>query len=111
MSIMKIQKFSMADITKRLKKAWTPINVETIDNFILRVAKFKGTYHWHKHENEDELFIVFKGKIKIQTNSGDITVNEGEGIKIPKGVGHCPISTESSIVMMFENSKLKSKRN
>ena len=78
---MKIQKFNLEDISKQLKKAWTPINVETIEGFVLKIAKFKGSYHWHKHENEDELFIVFRGKIKILTNLGNIEINKGEGIK------------------------------
>lgn len=108
---MKIQKFNLNKKSNQLKKAWNPVNVETIDNFILRIAKFKGTYHWHKHENEDELFIVLKGKIKIQTKYGNITLNEGEGVKIPKDVEHCPIAATSSVVLMFENSKLKSKGN
>ena len=85
---MKIQKFNIADVSKQLKKAWTPIDVETVDSFVLRVAKFKGSYHWHKHEKEDELFIVLKGKIKILTNFGDIEIGKGEGVKIPKGVKH-----------------------
>ena len=108
---MKIQKFNLDNLSKQLKKAWTPIDIGSVDSFVLRIAKFKGTYHWHKHKNEDELFIVFKGKIKIQTNSGDITLNEGEGVKIPKGVKHCPIATQPSVVLMFENSNLESKGN
>ena len=108
---MIIQKFNLDRISKQLKRVWTPINVENINSFVLRIAKFKGAYHWHKHENEDELFIVFKGKIKIQTNSGNIILNEGEGVKIPRGVEHCPIAIKPSIVLMFENSKLKSKVN
>ncbi len=75
----------------------------------IEVAEFKGAYHWHKHENNDELFIVLKGKIKIQTRSGNIVLKEGEGIKIPKGVEHCPISVKPSIVLMFESLKFKSK--
>ncbi len=78
---------------------------------MLRVAKFKGSYHWHKHEKEDELFIVIKGKIKISTNFGDIELSRGEGVKIPKGVKHCPIATQPSFVLMFENSRLEGRGN
>ena len=62
---MKPKKFSISKISRQLKNAWTPINVAKVDNFILNVAKFEGSYHWHQHENNDDLFIVFKGKIKI----------------------------------------------
>ena len=108
---MKIQKFNLDNISKQLKKAWTPIDIESVDSFVLRIAKFKESYHWHKHAKEDELFIVLKGKIKILTNFGDIEIAKGEGVKIPKGVEHCPIATQPSVVLMFENSKLESKGN
>ena len=106
---MRIQKFNLDRISKQLKKAWTPINVEIVYGFVLRIAKFKGAYNWHKHEDEDQLFIVFKGQIKIQTKKRDITLEEGEGVKIPKGIEHCPVSLKPSIVLMFEPLKLKSK--
>lgn len=106
---MTIKKFNLNKIAEQFVEAWKPKDVATINDFVLRAAKFDGEYHWHKHDNEDELFIVFKGKIKIQTKKGDITLDEGEGVKIPKGIEHCPVSLEPSIVIMLESSKLKSK--
>ena len=108
---MKPKKFSISKISRQLKNAWTPINVAKVDNFLLKIAKFEGSYYWHQHENNDELFIVFKGKIKIKTGSGSVVVNEGEGVKIPKGVGHCPVEIEPSIVLVFENSELDNRKN
>ncbi|MBI2654596.1 cupin domain-containing protein [Candidatus Woesearchaeota archaeon] len=108
---MVLKKFNLNDISKRFKSPWEPKDIEIIDNFVIRAAKFDGEYHWHKHDNEDELFIVFSGKIKIQTSNKDIILEEGEGVKIPKGIEHCPVSLEPSIVLMFEPLKLKSKGN
>mgnify|MGYP001559747125 FL=1 len=108
---MVIKKFDLNKLSKQLKEAWKPKNVETIDDFVIRAAKFDGVYHWHKHENEDELFIVFEGKIKIQTRKSNIILKRGEGVKIPKGIDHCPVSLEPSIILMFEPVKLKSKGN
>ena len=105
---MKPKKFSLNKISKQLKKAWSPITIANVDNFVLKIAKLKGSYHWHKHD-KDELFIVLKGKIKIHTKSGNIILNKAEGVKIPKGVRHCPIAIQPSIVIMFEDSKLKSR--
>ena len=106
---MRIKKFNLNKISKQFKEAWKPKNIETIDNFVIRAAKFDGEYHWHKHDNEDELFIVFEGKIKIKTKNGDIILNKGEGVKIPRSIVHCPVSLKPSLVLMFEPSKLKSK--
>ncbi len=108
---MVIQKFNLNEISSQFTLAWMPKDVEKIDNFVIRAAKFDGKYHWHKHDNEDELFLVFKGKIEIQTKIENITLKQGEGVKIPKGVEHCPISSEPSIVLMFEPIKLKSQGN
>jgi mannose-6-phosphate isomerase-like protein (cupin superfamily) len=107
---MKLQKFNLNEIAKQFTKAWSPRDIETINNeFVIRAAKFEGSYHWHKHDDEDELFLVFKGKIKIQTKQEEIILKEGEGVKIPKGLEHCPLSLEPSIVLMFELLKLKSR--
>lgn len=105
---MKIKKFNLNKISGQLTKAWRPKDISTINDFVIRIAKFDGRYRWHKHDEEDELFLVFKGRIKIQTKKGDINLGQGEGIKIPKGLEHCPVSLEPSIVLMFEPLKLKS---
>lgn len=104
---MKSKKFNLNKIAKRLKKPWTPKVIGKVGYFVIRIAKFDGKYHWHKHKNEDELFIVFQGKIKIMTEFGNVTLNNGEGIKIPKNVKHCSVAIKPSIVLMFESLKLK----
>jgi mannose-6-phosphate isomerase-like protein (cupin superfamily) len=99
-------KFDLNKISRKLKKSWHPVTIAKIDNFALNIAKFKGKYHWHKHD-KDELFIVLKGRIKILTEKENIILNQGEGIKIPKNTDHCPVAITPSIVLMFEDSKLK----
>ena len=104
-----ITKFNLNEISEKITKPWSPENLETVNNYVIRIAKFDGKYHWHKHDKEDEIFLVFKGKIKIQTKDGDIILEEDEGVKIPKGLGHCPVSIEPSIVILFKPLKLKIK--
>ena len=106
---MRIKKFNLNKISEEFKESWSPIDAETIENFVLRVAKFEGKYHWHRHEHAEEMFIVFSGKIKVQTKEGDYVLVKGEGIKIPKGVDHCPVAFVPSIVLMFESMNLESK--
>ena len=108
---MKPKKFILNKISHQLKKPWTPKEITKINDFVLRIAKFNGSYHWHKHDNEDELFIIIKGKINIKTKNGDIILNENEGVKIPKGLEHCPVALKPSIVLMFEPLNLKSAGN
>lgn len=109
MGKMKMQKFNLHELSEQFTEAWSPRDIVTINDFVIRAAKFDGAYHWHKHDEEDELFLVFKGRIKIQTESGDIVLEQGEGVKIPKGVEHRPVAPEPAFVLMFEPVKLKSR--
>jgi len=104
-----ITKFNLNKISEKITKLWSPENIETINESVLAAAKFDGKYHWHKHNDEDEVFLVFKGRVKIRTREGDIILEESEGVKIPKGVEHCPVSIEPSIVLLFKPLKLKIK--
>jgi mannose-6-phosphate isomerase-like protein (cupin superfamily) len=74
------------------------------------MALFKGEFHWHNHENEDELFYVIRGRITIHMERPfpDIVLGEGEMAVVPKGVEHCPVSDEDSYVLMFEPASLQS---
>ena len=103
---MSIAKFNLNTISDEIHEPWSPKNIETVNNAVIRIAQFDGQYHWHKHDHQDEIFIVFKGTITIQTKDGDIFLNENEGVKIPQGLEHCPSSNEPSIVLMFEPVQL-----
>ena len=104
-----LTKFNLNEISEKITKPWSPENIETVNDYVIRMARFDGEYHWHKHDKEDEIFLVFKGRIRIQTKDGDIVLEEGEGVKIPKGLEHCPVSLKPSIVLLFEPLQLKSK--
>jgi mannose-6-phosphate isomerase-like protein (cupin superfamily) len=77
-----------------------------VNTAVIRIAQFNGQYHWHTHDHQDEIFLVFKGKITIQTKDGNILLNENEGVKLPQGLEHCPSSIEPSPVLMFEPMQL-----
>lgn len=109
-----IPKVSIKDKIKEINgRAFYPIDVARVNNQIVRIALFKGEYHWHKHAKEDELFYVIKGKIIIQMKPphSNITLTEGQMAVVPKNVEHCPMSEEDSYVLMFEPYVLQSKGN
>ncbi len=87
---------------------WSPIDVTYINDWVLRAAAIKGEYHWHSHE-DDELFIVYKGSIVIETEKGPITLKQGQVAVIPKGLQHKPKSEERSVILMIEPTSLKSR--
>ena len=91
------------------EKPWTPIDVAKVNENVIRLALFEGEYHWHKHDQEDELFFVYKGKIEILIKDKEkIVLEEGDMLVIPRGTEHKPISKEKSYVLLFEPLKLKS---
>ena len=68
----------------------------------VKLAKLKGEFVWHHHENEDELFMVVKGKLTIKLKDQNIELSEGQFFIIPRGVEHLPIAEEECHVMLFE---------
>src|SRR3989338_3453712 len=91
-------------------KPWTPVDVVRFNGQIIRLALFKGEYHWHKHIDEDEVFYVLKGELTIQMKDRpSITLHEGEFAVVPKGVEHCPKSPVDTYVLMIEPYSPRSK--
>lgn len=81
---------------------WSPKIVGELNGQHVKLAKFKGEFVWHKHENEDELFFVIKGSFKMEYRNETIVLNENEFLIVPKGVEHRPVADEEVSVMLFE---------
>jgi mannose-6-phosphate isomerase-like protein (cupin superfamily) len=81
---------------------WSPKIVGELNDSYIKLAKLKGEFVWHHHENEDELFLVVKGKLLIKLRERDLWIGEGEFAIIPKGVEHCPVAEEEVHVMLLE---------
>lgn len=90
------QKFSL------FNDHWSPKIIGELNENFIKLVKFKGEFVWHAHQNEDELFIVIKGKLTIKFRDQDLTANLGEIILIPKGVEHCPCVEEEVWAMVIE---------
>jgi mannose-6-phosphate isomerase-like protein (cupin superfamily) len=90
------QKFSL------FNEYWSPRIVGELNDSHVKLAKLHGEFVWHQHENEDEMFLVVKGKLLIKLRDRDLVINEGEFVIIPKGVEHCPVAEEEVHVMLLE---------
>ena len=102
-SINLINKFSLFD------EKWTPKIIGELNNQYVKLCKLEGEFVWHSHENEDELFMVFKGKLLMDFRDGrTVEVNEGEILIVPKGVEHKPY-TDGDVVfnLLFEPKTTK----
>lgn len=97
-----MNKINTNEKLKLINKYWDPKIAGGLNGQQVKLVKFKGKFVWHKHENEDEMFYVIKGKFKMKLRTGDIEISENEFIIIPKGTEHCPYAEEEVSVMLFE---------
>ena len=81
---------------------WNPRIVGELNGQHVKLAKLKGEFVWHHHDNEDELFLVIKGTLKLAFRDKEVILNEGEFYIVPKGVEHKPIAEEEVELMLFE---------
>ena len=90
------QKFSLFD------EHWSPRIVGELNDAYVKLAKLKGEFVWHHHENEDELFLVVKGRLLIKFRDRDLWLEEGELAIIPRGVEHLPVAEQEVHVLLLE---------
>lgn len=81
---------------------WSPKKIAELNNQQILLAKIQGEFVFHKHDYEDELFMVLKGQLQIEMRDKTVTINEGEFYIVPKGVEHKPIAKEEVHIMLFE---------
>ena len=84
------------------KDYWNPKIIGELNQQHVKLVKLKGEFIWHKHDNEDELFLVLKGHLKIAFRDKTVSIDENELIIIPKGVEHKPIAENEVSVLLFE---------
>ena len=99
---MEVRKVNLKEKLNTFTDYWNPKVVGELNNQLVKIAKFKGEFVMHHHENEDELFFVIKGVLNIELKDKTIEINEGEFVIIPKGVEHKPYSKEEVEVLLFE---------
>ena len=97
-----MKKVDLEDKFSLFDEHWQPKIVGELNGQYVKLAKLKGEFIWHKHEDEDELFMVIKGKLRIKLRDGAIDLEEGQFCILPKGVEHLPIAEEEAHVMLFE---------
>ena len=97
-----MKKVNLAEKLGQIIEHWSPRIVGELNGQHVKLAKLKGKFVWHHHENEDELFLVLKGQLRMELRSGEITIGAGEFLIVPRGVEHRPIAEEEVSVLLFE---------
>ena len=86
----------------KIDQYWTPRIAAELNGQQVKLAKLLGEFDWHQHDDEDELFLVWRGEFEMQLRTGNLTLREGEMFVVPRGVPHRPVATEEAWVLLFE---------
>jgi mannose-6-phosphate isomerase-like protein (cupin superfamily) len=97
-----MEKVNVAEKFARFEDYWKPKIVAELNDSYVKLAKLKGDFVWHRHDNEDELFLVTKGNLLIRLRDGEIRIGPGEFVVIPRGVDHLPVAEEEVQVVLIE---------
>lgn len=94
---------NLKQLAQSLTEYWSPRVVGVINDQYVKVAKIKGNLVWHKHDKEDELFIILKGSLRIEyEDQDDVELSEGDFHVVPKGRMHNPVCIEECLVALIE---------
>ena len=91
-----LEKFSL------FKEQWDPKIVGELNGQHIKLVKSEGVFVWHRHENEDELFLIVKGTLNMEFRDKTIVLEQGEFLIVPKGVEHRPVAKEEVWILLFE---------
>ncbi len=93
---------NLADKLATFSEHWSPRIVGAFNGHDLMVVKALGEFVWHSHPDTDDLFLVLKGRVTIQTRDGDVALGPGELFVVPKGAEHRPVAAEEAHLLLIE---------
>lgn len=95
-------KINIAEKMQCINQHWHPKIIAELNGQQVKLAKLKGSFVWHKHEHEDELFYVIKGELSIEFRDKIVHLKSGEMLVVPRNVEHKPVALSEVEVMLFE---------
>lgn len=101
-----IRKVNLSEKLSLFSEPWSPKIIGEINDAHVKIVKLKGEFVWHHHENEDELFLVVKGRLRMRFRMNgeerEMSLDPGEFVIMPRGVEHLPIADEEVHVLLLE---------
>jgi mannose-6-phosphate isomerase-like protein (cupin superfamily) len=97
-----MQKVNLAEKFGQFSEHWVPRIVGELNGQHVKLVKFEGEFIWHRHETEDELFLVLKGHLDIHLRDEAVRLEPGELFIVPRGIEHKPVATGEVHVLLFE---------
>ena len=105
------QAINLSEKLASFEETWSPKIVSELNGQYVKVVKVRGEYVWHHHAEEDEMFLVLKGAIRIEFRDRVVRLGEGELCVVPRGVEHRPVADELAHVLLFEPASTRNTGN
>ena len=105
------EKVNIAEKFALFSDHWRPRIAGELNGQEVKLVKFRGEFLWHHHENEDELFLVWRGRFRIEFKDHSVTLAAGEFLIVPRGVEHRTVADEEVEVILFEPSATRNTGN
>jgi mannose-6-phosphate isomerase-like protein (cupin superfamily) len=97
-----MEKVNLNQKLRLFQEHWKPKIVGELNGQLVKLVKFQGPFVWHQHEREDEMFLVVKGRFRMEFRNCQVWLEEGEFLIVPRGVEHCPVAEGEAHVLLFE---------
>jgi mannose-6-phosphate isomerase-like protein (cupin superfamily) len=97
-----VDKVNLVEKLALFRDYWSPKIVGELNGQYLKLVKFQGEFVWHHHEHEDELFLVVKGRLRMEFRDRQVWLEEGEFLIVPRKVEHRPVAEEEAHILLFE---------
>jgi mannose-6-phosphate isomerase-like protein (cupin superfamily) len=97
-----MDKINLTQKFSQIHEYWKPYIASELNGQLVKLDKLKGEFVWHHHENEDEMFLVVKGRFRIEFRDKTVSLEEGEFIVVPRGMEHKPVADEEAWILLFE---------
>lgn len=97
-----MDKVNIAEKFSRFSDYYNPRVIGELNGQHVKATKVKGEFVWHHHDNEDEMFLVIKGTLKMEFRDKSVEINPGEFIIVPRGVEHKPVAEDEVHLLLFE---------
>jgi mannose-6-phosphate isomerase-like protein (cupin superfamily) len=97
-----VPKVNLEEGLSQVADFWRPKIIAALNDYKVQLVKVQGEWVWHKHDNTDELFLVIAGRLTMQMRGGDVELEPGDLLVVPRGVEHCPMASEVCQLLLIE---------
>ena len=102
-----LQRIDIPEMVKECTDKWFNQTLTKVNDSVVRVGIVEGEYHWHKHDNDDEFFLVLEGQLLVDVEESTIELNPNQGVTISKGLMHRTRALKKTVMLMVETSAIQ----